>query len=171
MGLTSGVYRLVFLLHILAVIAAFGPWLLAPAFAAQARTRRGREGLAIADTTYTVLSTYAMWIAYTVPVLGILLVLLSDDLWKFSQAWISLSFLLYIVAVGVAHALHLPNLRRMNELMAQLAEGPPPGTAPGGPPPQVAELETRGQRAALVGGALNVLLVLILVLMIWKPGA
>lgn len=170
MGITSGVYKIVFLLHILSAIAGFGPALLAPAFAAQARARRGKEGLAIADATFTVLSTYAMWIIYSVPVFGILLILLSDDVWKFSQVWVSLSFLVYIAALGVAHALYQPNLRRMNELMAQLAEAPPPGAAAGGPPPQVAELERRGRQAALFGGLLNLLLVLILILMIWKPG-
>lgn len=170
MGLSSGVYKFVLLLHILAAIAGFGPTLLAPAFAAQARSRRGKEGLAIFDATYTVLSTYATWIIYSVPVFGILLILVSDDVWKFSQAWISLALLLYIVAIGVVHAIHQPNLRKMGQLLAELAEGPPPGAAAGGSPPQVAELESRGQRAALVGGLLNLNLVLILVLMIWKPG-
>ncbi len=55
--------------------------------------------------------------------------------------------------------------------MAELAAGTPPsGGQAGGPPPQVAELQTRGLRVAAIGGALNVILVIILVLMIWKPG-
>jgi len=44
------------------------------------------------------------WLIYAVPVTGLLLVLVSEDRWQFSQAWISLSFLLYIAAVGVMHA-------------------------------------------------------------------
>lgn len=171
MDFNSGAYKLVLLLHILAAIAGFGPTLLAPAFAAQARAKRGKEGLAIFDATYTVISTYATWIIYSVPVFGILLVLLGDPPWSFSQAWISMSFLLYIVAIGIVHAVHQPNLRKMGELMAQMTEGPPPGASGGGPPPQVAEIESRGQRAALVGGLLNLILVLILILMVWKPGA
>jgi uncharacterized membrane protein len=171
MDYNSGAYKLVLLLHLLTVVAGFGPTLLAPAFAAQARSRRGKDGVAVFDATYTVLSTYATWIVYAVPVFGILLVMLADPPWSFSQAWISLSFLLYIISLGVAHALHQPNLRKMGELMAQVAEGPPPGAAAGGPPPQVAEIESRGQRAGLFGAVLNVLFLLILILMIWKPGA
>lgn len=44
------------------------------------------------------------WLIYAVPITGLLLVLVSEDRWQFSQAWISLSFLLYIAAVGVMHA-------------------------------------------------------------------
>jgi len=45
-----------------------------------------------------------------------------------------------------------------------------PAPAGGRPPPQVAELEARGKRAGAVGAALNLLMVAILFLMIWKPG-
>jgi hypothetical protein len=44
------------------------------------------------------------------------------------------------------------------------------GSSPGGPPLQVTELEERGQRVGLAGSFLNILVVLILFLMIWKPG-
>lgn len=169
MGISGGLYRVLLLLHIFTAIAGFGVTILAPAFGAQAKARRGREGVAIAEATYKVTSTYAEWLIYSVPVFGILLVLTSDDAWQFSQTWISMSFLFYIVAIGLVHGLHMPNIKKMNGLMAEMADGPPPGSS--GPPPQVAELEARGRKAALVGGVLNLLLVAILVMMIWKPGA
>ncbi|MFN2504333.1 MAG: DUF2269 family protein [Acidimicrobiales bacterium] len=169
MGVTGGVYKLLLVLHLMAVIAGFGPTVLAGVFGAKAKARGGREGQAVSEVTYEVISTWAEWLIYSVPILGILLILTSDDAWKFSQTWISMSFLLYIVGLGIVHALHLPNLRRMNAVMAELhASGPPAG---GGPPPQVAELEERGKRAAMVGGVLNLILVVIVVLMVWKPGA
>ncbi len=168
MGLNSGIYKLLLVLHLMAVIAGFGPTLLAGAFGAKAKARGGREGQAIAETTYDVLSTWGTWIIYTVPIFGILLVITSDDAWQFSDTWISLSFLLYIVSLGIVHAVLYPNLRRMNQLMAELHAGGPPGG--GGPPPQVAELEARGKRAGALGGLLNVILVVIVVLMVWKPG-
>jgi hypothetical protein len=102
------------------------------------------------------------------------MILTSDDVWKFSQAWISLAFLLYIVALGIVHGVHYPNLRRMNALMAELSVGggaPAGGGATGGRPPQLAELEDRGKRVAAVGGLLHLDLAIILILMIWKPGA
>lgn len=177
MGLNSGVYKLLLVLHLLAVIVGFGPTVLAGVFGAKAKARRGPQGQAIAEATFEVVKDWAEKFIYAVPVLGILLVLASDDAWQFSDAWISFSFLLYFVGLGVVHGAHLPNLRRMNSLMAELsagappAGGPPPGAMAGGPPPQVAELEERGKRAAAIGGFLNVLLVIIVVLMVWKPGS
>ena len=168
MGVSSGVYRVLLLLHIFAVIAGFGVTLVAPLFAGEARKRGGREGLAIAEATYSVIDR-ALYAIYAVPVLGILLIFVSDDAWKFSQGWISISLLLYLVAIGISHGVHLPNIRRMNVLVAELAGGG--AAAGGGPPPQAVELEARGKKAAMFGGILNLLLVAIIVMMIWKPGA
>jgi hypothetical protein len=50
--------------------------------------------------------------------------------------------------------------------------GPPPeGVTPTGPPPQVAELERRGKLVKQYSGILHLSMLVILVLMIWKPGA
>ncbi len=174
----TGLYKTLLVLHLLAVIVGFGPAMMAGLWGAEAKKRRGREGLAIAEATTKVVGTYAEWAIYAVPVFGILLVLASEDAWKFSQAWISLSFLIYFAALGVVHAVHMPNLRRMNELMAELVAGPPPGAGgaggagggPGGPPPQVAEIEARGKKAGMVGGLLSLMAVAVVVLMVFKPG-
>jgi hypothetical protein len=48
-----------------------------------------------------------------------------------------------------------------------MEQGPPPV---GGPPPQLAQLEALGKRQAAAGASLNVVLAVILILMIWKPG-
>jgi hypothetical protein len=64
----------------------------------------------------------------------------------------------------------------MRALMDELAApGPPPGAGggsppAGGPPPQVVEMEALGKRVGVVGATLNLSVVVILVLMIWKPG-
>jgi uncharacterized membrane protein len=170
MGTNSGTYKFVFVLHLLAVIIGFGSVMLSGVFGAKAKARGGREGAAVAEVTLDVAEHWSEWFIYAVPILGIVLILVSDDAWKFSQTWISLSLLLYIVALGLVHAVHFPNLRRMNVVAAELGAGPPPGGAGGGPPPQVAELEARGKRAAAVGGVLNLLVVVIVFLMVWKPG-
>ena len=175
MGINSGTYKLLLVLHFLSIIIGFGPTVLAGVFGAKAKARGGREGQAVAEVTFEVIDGWAQWFIYAVPVFGILLVMVSDDAWQFSDAWISFSFLLYFVSLGVVHGAHRPNIRRMNALMAELNTGaaasPGGGGAAGGPPPQVAELQMRGKRAAAVGALLNLLLVIILVLMVWKPGA
>jgi len=168
-GLNSGIYKLLLVLHILAAIIGFGSVFLAGVFASKAQARGGREGLAVTEVLVDVAEHWSEWFIYAVPLLGIGLILVSDDAWKFSQTWISMSFLLYIIALGLSHGVHFPNLKRMNALGAELVAGGP-APAGGGPPPQVAELEARGKRAGAVGAALNLLMVAILFLMIWKPG-
>lgn len=170
MGTTSGAYKFVFVLHLLAVIIGFGTVFLAGVFGAKAKNRGGREGVAISEVFLDVTEHWAEWFIYAVPVLGIILVLMSDDAWKFSQAWISLSFLLYIVGVGLMHAVHLPNLRRMNAVSGELAAGGPPAGGAGGRPPQVAELEAMEKKAAAVGAVLDLIVVVIVFLMVYKPG-
>ena len=167
-GLNSGIYKFVLVLHILSAIIGFGSVFLADVFVMKARARGPRDSLAVSEVLTDVGEHWSSWFIYAVPLLGIGLILLSDDVWKFSQTWISMSFLLYIVALGLSHGLHFPNLRRMNAIGAELAAG---GISPGGgPPPQVAELEARGKRAGMVGGILNLIMIAILFLMIWKPG-
>lgn len=172
MGLNSGIYKLFLVLHFLTVIIGFGPTVVAGVFGTKAKARGGREGQAISEASFEVVDQWATKMIYLVPVFGILLIFVSDDVWQFSDAWISFSFLLYFVSLGVVHGAYRPNMQRMNALMAELNTGAPSssGTA-GGPPPQVAELEERSKRAAMVGGFLDVLLVIIIVLMVWKPGA
>ena len=85
------------------------------------------------------------------------------------------------MALAVSHGILLPAVRRMGVLMKELAAaGPPPAAAaggapagppPGGPPPQVAELGTLGQRVGVTGAFLDIMVIVILALMVWKPGA
>ena len=166
MGIDSGVYKLLFVAHLVSVIVGFGSLFFGSLYGAQARARRGQEGLAIVDAHHGV-AHWAEGFLYAVPVFGILLVLASDDLWEFSDAWISLSFLLYFVIIGVLHGAHVPSMRRMNELMAGAAGAA--GESPG-PPPQVAELESQERRLAITTAVLDCLMVAVVVLMVWKPG-
>ncbi len=81
--------------------------------------------------------------------------------------WVIASIVMYVIALGVAHGVLIPNGKRMIELQREMAAGPPPA---GGPPPQVAQMEAAGKKLAAGGMTNNLLLVAILVMMIWKPG-
>ena len=159
MGVGTNLYDLVLVLHILAVVIGFGGTFIASFYGAEGAKRQGGEGLAIAETTMKVTSLAPTMAVYTVPILGILLVLLSDDVWQFSDAWISLSFLLYIVIIVLAVTVHVPNIRKMIALRSG-TEGV-----------QATEVEKRTRTAALVCGILNLLWIAILFLMVFKPGA
>src|SRR3954468_2437053 len=171
MGITSTAYKIVLLLHILCAIVGFGTVFLNGLYGAQAKRRPGPGGLAIQEANLFV-SKIAEYFIYAVFILGIGLVSMSDDAWKFSQTWIWLAMLLYIVGIGVSHGVLFPNAKKMRDLSAELvAAGPPPAGAPPGPSPQVAEMERRGKTLGAASTFLHLLLVAILVLMIWKPGA
>ena len=158
MGVDTDLYNLVLVLHILAVIIGFGGMFIAGFYGNEAARRPGREGLAVAETTLKVTGTIPTVAVSAVPILGILLVLMSDDFWKFSEAWISLSFLLYIVLIGLATGIQVPAIRKMVALRSG-TEGA-----------QSMEMQALGKKAAAVGAIVNLLWVVILFLMVFKPG-
>jgi uncharacterized membrane protein len=162
----SELYKTLLVLHILTAIVGLGAVMLNGLYAAQAQRRPGPAGRAVSEANYAV-STIGEYFIYAIPVFGILLVIVGDPLWKFSQTWIWLSLLLYVFAIGISHSILIPGHRKINALLADVEQGPPP-TA--GPPPQVAQIQALGKRQAAAGATLNVVVVIFLILMIWKPG-
>lgn len=179
-------YNVVLVLHILSVVVGIGAVILNGLYGAEAKKRPAPEGLAIAEANLRV-STVAEWVIYTIPVSGIALVFMSETggvrVFDFDQTWIWLSIVLYVVALGVSHSVVFPTAKRMNQLMRELvAMGPPPGAAAGaapagppsgagGPPPQVAELAALGKKIGAGSTALHVLTVVLIGLMVFKPGS
>jgi uncharacterized membrane protein len=155
----SDIYDLVLVLHILAAIIGFGGMFIAGFYGNAASKMPGREGLVVAETTLKVTSLAPTMAVYSVPILGILLILLSEDTWQFSDAWISLSFLLYFALLILAVTVQVPNIRKMISLRSG-AEGV-----------RATEMEARARTAAMVGGIVNVLWVVVLFLMVFKPGS
>jgi uncharacterized membrane protein len=156
MGVDGDLYNLVLVLHILAVVIGFGGMFIAGFYGNESRRLPADEGLVVAQATMRVSAQVPTVAVCAVPILGILLILMSDDVWQFSQAWISLSLLLYIVLMGLATGLQVPTLRKLIALRAA-----------GGNATQV---EALGKRAAVVGAIVNVLWVITLALMVFKPG-
>jgi uncharacterized membrane protein len=169
-GINSGIYKLVLVLHILSAIIGFGAVLLNGIYGQQSRSRRGTEGLAITQANFLV-SRIAQYFIYAVFVFGVLLVVLSDKVWAFSDSWIVASIVLYVLGIGLSHGLLIPNVRRIIGLQEELvAMGPPPaGATAAAPPSQVVELAERGRRVGAVSTVLQLNLVVILMLMVWGP--
>jgi len=169
-AVNSTAFKLVLTLHVLSVIIGFGGITIVGIVGAASQGYKGPPVQAIFDTSQR-LGRVAEFFIYAVPVFGIALLFVSttngSHVYWWDQTWVSLSLVIYIATLGFVHGLHLPNLRRMGELMAEINAGPP---AAGGPPPQAAELEERGKRAGLYGGISNLAWVVVLVLMVWKPG-
>jgi hypothetical protein len=167
----GGLYKLCLVLHILCAIIGFGAVFLNGIYGQQMKTRlqsgRAAEAIGIYEANLMV-SKIGEYFIYAVLIFGFALLGLSDSAWKFSQTWIWLAVVLYVIALGLSHAVLLPTVKRMGVLMHEVAAGPPPA---GGPPPQAAEMASLGQRIGVVGPILNVILIVILFLMVWKPGA
>lgn len=177
-AIDSDGYKIVVILHILTVVVGIGAVMLNGLYGAQAKARKGPEGLAIAEANFKV-SMIAEYFIYAIPVFGIALVFMSKtdgvQVYDWDQTWIWLSILLYIVALGISHGVVIPTAKKMQGLMRELnAMGPPPAGGPppgsGGPPPQVVQLEALGKRIGAGGASLNLITVVIIILMVWKPG-
>lgn len=175
-AIDSDGYKIVLILHILAVVIGIGAVMLNGLYGAQAKARKGPEGLAIAEANFRV-SMIAEFVIYTIPLFGIALVFMSKtdgvQVYDWDQTWIWLSILLYVVALGISHGVVIPTAKKMQGLMRELnAMGPPPAGGPpaGGPPPQVVQLEALGKKIGAGGASLNILTVVLVFLMVWKPG-
>jgi uncharacterized membrane protein len=159
-------YKIVLILHILTAIVGLGAVMLNGLYAAQLRSRPAAEALAIAETNFKV-SKVAEYFIYAIPVFGIGLVFMSDNVIEFDQTWIWLSLVLYVVALGISHGVLMPTEKKIHALMREMVAAGPPS---GGPPPQAAQLQELGKRAGAAGGTLNLIVVVIVFLMVWKPG-
>lgn len=155
-------FELLVFLHLVAVVVGIGTTFLNGVYATIAMKRQGVEGIAISEANFVV-SDVAEKFIYAIPVFGILAVLASDDVYEFSQTWIWLSTVLYVVAVGIAHSIVIPGHRRLNELARLMSSGQ-------GGPAEGQEMATIGKRMAPGGMALNLLAVVLIGLMVWKPG-
>jgi hypothetical protein len=165
-GLNSGIYKTLLVLHILTAIVGLGAVMLNGLYAAQAQKWQGPPARAISEANFFV-SNIGEYFIYAIPVFGILLVLASDEAWKFSQTWIWMAMLLYVVAIAISHSVLIPGHKKINALLAEMEQGPPPA---GGAPPQVAQIQEIGKKQAGAGTLMNLFVVALLVLMIWKPG-
>src|SRR5215472_204693 len=169
-GVGSGSYDTVMVLHVMCVIIGFGGVFLNGIYGGEAKRRKGAEGLAVFEATEKV-GKVAEFFILAVPVFGIALILMSHSMWRFSQTWVIAALAIYGAALVLSFGFHLPNLRQMGGLMNELiamAKAPPQVSggsvasddpqaaaaiaASGGPPPQVIDLQRCGKLAGIYGG-------------------
>jgi hypothetical protein len=169
----GGFYKLFLVAHILCAIVGFGAVFLNGVYAAQMRKHPGPGSIAIFEANFKV-SEIGQYFIYGVFLFGLGLVGLSDHVWKFSQTWVWLATILFIVGLGLSHGVLLPAVKRMGVLMKGMAAaGPAAAAVEGAPPampPQLGEMMGLGKRVAVTGLSLDILVVVILAIMVWKPG-
>jgi hypothetical protein len=168
MGPGGDLYKIVFMLHILSLIFGFGPLVLTGLYAVMSQRRGAQSSREVGEVHFAV-TQVAEKVVYLVFVFGVLLVLLSDGAWSLGDFWVSTAMVSFIAAMGISHGVLVPNEKRMNVLRNELADLD--GVTLSGPPEQAVELQDRAKRAAAMGTTLNLVLVFILYLMVFKPGA
>jgi hypothetical protein len=163
-------YGVLLLLHIVCSIAGFGAVVLNGLYGAESAKRPGPGGLAIGQANLAV-SKVGEYFIYAVFVFGILLVFAADDeTIGWGDTWVWLSIVLYVIAIGFSHGFQQPNAKRMVALAEEMVNAGPPPEGAQGPPPQVVEMEATGKKLAMGGTFLNLMLLVIIYLMIFKPG-
>lgn len=146
-------YELILALHIIAVVVAFGPVFSYPVGLRAARAA-GPAALATFHRGQVLLVRYGAFAALVVLVAGIYMAL---DRFSLGDPWISATFLILIVLMGLYGAVLGPTERRVATAGAD-----------GGRPS--AEYDAAAKRLSLVMTVASVLVAVAIVLMTVKPG-
>jgi uncharacterized membrane protein len=140
-------YKIVLLLHIITMIIALAGAVAHPLMFELEKRRSDPDPVALAQRIITPSKIYAISFALA-GIIGFGLISMSDDVIKWGDAWVWLSIVIWLAVNGLLHALILPN-------EAAVASGDT--TA-------MAKVETFGKVA-------TVLILVLLYLMVVKPGA
>jgi uncharacterized membrane protein len=148
LGSDDFIYKVFFLLHIFTALVAFAPAFVWPIARAQARKRGAAvpaDLMAQAAVNEAVIHGPAV---IATGVFGLLMVVTAEgDFYEFSQAWISIAFVVWFAMLGVVYGLLVPAGRKA-------AAGDAGAEA----------------KLPMFTGFLHILLLVMLVVMIWKPG-
>lgn len=168
MGTTAVVYRIILLGHIAAAIVGFGGLITHGALHAKAVAADAVDAAPMLRSTIDI-ARAAEYGIYATLAFGIVLVSLSDDVYGYGQLWISGSFLVWILVVGVTHGMVRPGRRQLFELAESIGQS---AVALGPKTPlQDHDLAKPLLAKLAIGEAITqLLLVVALVLMVWKPG-
>lgn len=148
-ALRDDTYNLFLFLHLVSFLVAFAPAVINPMLERYFIRSGGDPALQNwAGFTSTYTRTFGLGGLVSLLVTGIVMIILSDDAWEFSDAWISLAFLLWFAICGVVTAMILKGEK------------------------QVAGGDMAGGKLIAKGGAIaTVLGAIVLYLMVFKPGA
>jgi hypothetical protein len=161
------VFDFFFLIHILSIMGGFGPSFTFPLITGMAR--KDPKNVPFATQVISMVSY-----RFTIP-LGLLAgaagvgMMVTGPVHLFDNTWLEIAIVIYVAAVTFSITYQAPNTKKMVELTSKMASaGPPPEGAPPGPPPVVAAL---GKKLQLGGMILSLAILVIAILMVFKPGA
>lgn len=140
-------YKLMLLLHIVTMVVAFAPGFVLPGIRRKISALGEGPGKTLAEAAAgNDLRIHGPALVLA-GLFGFGLVGMSDEVFEFSQAWISVAMLLWFIMLGVVFGLLLPAEKRV-------AAG------------DASALKITG----MAGGILHLLFLVQVIVMIWKPG-
>lgn len=160
------VYNVLFVAHLVCVIGGFGGLAYSGLYLALA-SRRGPDALAVVDVNRQV-GQLAELLVYAAFLLGLALIRSSHAMWSFSQAWVPIAVVLFVVAISVLHGLIRPAQRRYRTVAEALTAVTVPYESV--VPPEVATLDGLARRISVGWATFDLVAVGIVVLMVFKPG-
>jgi uncharacterized membrane protein len=173
LGTEGSLYRLLLLLHIACAAVGFGALAFSGLYRVRARAHGGDTEMIMLEEN-AVVTHFAEYLIYAVFVFGLLVGLTSQSLWQFSQSWLSLSMLLYMIELGLLHAIIHRSEREYYHLLRKVnaASGGSGGGGSGDDDQgdDVAQLERLEQRIGWGWAGFNVIFLIILYLMVFTPG-
>jgi uncharacterized membrane protein len=147
-------------LHVMGAIIAFGPVFAAFPIIGPMGGKEPQHANFAARVTETISKTRVTPLAIFQGITGLVLIFLTGFN-PFTQLWLGLGIVLYVIALGYAMAVQTPVTRRIVELTSS---PPPPGAS--GPPPELMAAVKRAQQGGML---LSALVFVIVVLMVTKP--
>jgi uncharacterized membrane protein len=167
MGITGSLFKFLLLLHIACAVLGFGGLAFNGYYLVRARRLGGTQAARVLEANADV-SRIAEILVYAVFVLGLLLVATSKSAYKFSKGWLSAAMVLYLIDLGVLHGFIRRSQRRFTELSQQV-NGSVTLTETGRPA-EVSELTQLEQRISLGWAVFDVVFLIVIYLMVFKPG-
>ncbi len=160
-------YNTLVLLHVVCVIGGFGG-LAYNGLTLALASRRGPDAKAVLEVSRQV-SGLAELLVYGAFLFGIAAIGASKSTFGFGQAWVSAALALYVVELGILHGLIRPAQRQYVAVVDELITVTV--LTEQERPPQVAVADRLSRRISLGWGAFDGILLVVVYLMIFKPGA
>lgn len=159
-------YHVLVMLHLLCVIGGFGFLAYNGAHLSLLRRRGGgvSSGALVVNRD---LSQLAELLIIAALVFGIAAVGSSSKTITFGQGWVVGAMVGWVVALSLLHGFIRPRQRRYLAVANRTAEIPPGG----GRPPEVAVLDGLERAIALGWGGFNLVVLVVVYLMVFKPGS
>lgn len=158
-------------LHVVAAVFIVGPMAILPMTGLRA-IRAGEGGqvatLAKSARVFTLLSLVVVFFGF-----GVMGMAEKKDNLSFATPWILISIILYVIALVISLTLVVPGLRAAAERLQVTAAAATTGGA-GAPGDAAADLASREQgkeygRIAAGSGLVTLLLLVVVMLMVWRP--